>query len=350
MKRLIVLLALAAFAGAGKACAEEPAPKPAEGAGRPPETETKTETKKKPAALLIDGVAAYVNSETITIADVMAEVRRSPWAEPGRRMTDARLHELYTATLNALIDRKLILASAKKGKLELPPWAVDGRIREIVEKKFGGDRTKLHDLLAEMKISYEEWRTTIEQDLLVSAMRYQNVDKKTSPSPAAIRAEYDANRTRYRTETAVSVSMIILDPPAEGEESVILRAGKIKMALENGGKFADLARKYSKDAKAKDGGSWGKVNPEDVFRKEIAAEVHRLAPGEVSDVLMLDGYGYIIRKDEAQDARILTFEEAFPYAESRLRVRQSEKLYKEWMARLRAESYIKIFELPRAKN
>lgn len=328
MRRWILLLGFAALPGAG-AFGAESAP--------------------KPPAQLIDGVAAYVNSEMITIADVMSEVRRSPWAESGTRMTDARLHELYTATLNALIDRKLILASAKKNKLQLPPWAVDGRVREIIEKKFGGDRTKLYALLAKMKISYEEWRNTIEEDLLVSAMRYQNVDKKAAPSPAEIRAEYDTNRTRYRTDAAVSVSMILLNPPAEGEESVALRAGKIKMALEKGESFASLARKYSQGTKAKDGGSWGKVNPEDVFRKEIVAVVNKLAPGEVSDLLTLDGYGYIIRKDEAQDARILTFEEALPYIESRLRVRQSEKMYKDWMNRLRAESYIKIFNLPKAK-
>lgn len=299
-------------------------------------------------AALIDGVAAYVNAEMITIADVMTEVRRSPWVEGNSRISQARLRELYMATLNALIDRKLILAAARKGKMQLQNWAVDNRIREIIEKRFDGDQSKLHALLAELKITYEEWKATIEEDLTVSAMRYQNVERRIAPTPLEIRAEYDANRSRYRTETATAVSMIILDPPTGDEGSVVLRAGKIKMALEKGESFASLAKKYSKDAKAKNGGSWGKVNPDDVFRKEIAEEVHKLAPGEVSDLLLLDGYGYIVRKEESQDARLLTFEEALPFVESRLRVKESEKLYKAWMDRLRAETYIKIFELPKA--
>jgi hypothetical protein len=66
-------------------------------------------------------------------------------------------------------------------------------------------------------------------------------------------------------------------------------------------------------------------------------------------MLVLDGYGYIVRKDEQQDARALTFEEAAPYVESHLRMRHAEKLYKEWTDRLRTESYIKIFELPTGK-
>lgn len=304
----------------------------------------------KSSAMLIDGVAAYVNADMITIADVMNEVRRSPLLESGARITETRLRELYKATLNALIDRKLILASARKSKLELQGWAVENRIREIIEKRFNNDQAKLHSLLAELKISYEEWRATIQEDLTISAMRYQNVEKNISPTPLQVRKEYDTNRSRYRTETATAVSMIILDPPKGDEDSVIMRAGKIRMALDKGESFASLAKKYSKDTKAKNGGSWGKVNPDDVFRKEIAEQVHKLMPGEVSDVLILDGYGYIIRKDEAQDARILTFEEALPFVENRLRIKEAEKLYKEWMERLRAESYIKIFELPTNKK
>jgi len=144
--------------------------------------------------------------------------------------------------------------------------------------------------------------------------------------------------------------MIILDPPEQaGDESVEARAAKIAEALKAGTSFASLAKTYSRDAKASEGGSWGKVNPSDVFRREIVEALGKLNPGETSPVVVLDGYGYIVRKDEQQDARPLTFEEAAPYVESHLRMRQAEKLYKEWTDRLRAESYIKVFELPTGK-
>ena len=307
-------------------------------------------TAKKNPAILLDGVAAYVNTEMITIADVMSEVRRSPWADTAPELREKRLRELYTATLNALIDRKLILAAAQKAKMELQSWAVDNRVREIVANNFDGDQTKLHNLLADRKIAYEEWKKNIEEDLKITAMRYQQVEKRVAPTPTEVRAEYEANKGRYQTETATAVSMIILDPPdKESDESVAVRAEKIAAALKAGTSFASLATTYSKDAKAVNGGSWGKVNPEEVFRKEIVEVLNKLKPGETSPVVVLDGYGYIVRKDEQQDARPLTFEEAAPYVESHLRMRQAEKLYKEWTTRLRAESYIKVFELPAVK-
>ena len=307
-------------------------------------------TLKKNPAILLDGVAAYVNDDMITIADVMSEVRRSPWADTSPELREKRLRELYTATLNALIDRKLILAAAKKSKMELQSWAVDNRIREIVANNFDGDETKLHNLLADRKIALEEWKKNIEEDLMITAMRYQQVEKRVAPTPSEVRAEYEANKGRYQTETAVAVSMIILDPPAqEGDEPIDKRAAKIQEALKAGTSFASLAKTYSKDAKASNGGSWGKVNPEDVFRKEIVEALAKLKPGETSQVVVLDGYGYIVRKDEQQDSRSLTFEEAAPYVESHLRMRQAEKIYKDWTDRLRAEAYIKMFELPTTK-
>ena len=305
------------------------------------------EASKKNSAVLLDGVAAYVNSEMITIAEVMSEVRRSPWAETSPELREKRWRELYKATLNALIDRKLILAAANKTKMQLQPWAVESQIREIVDKNFDGDQAKLHNLLAERKISLEEWKKSLEEDLKINAMRYQQVEKRVAPTPAEVRAEYEANKGRYQTENAVAVSMIILDPPeGEGAESVEARALKIQEALKSGTPFPTLAKLYSKDAKAANGGSWGKVNPEDVFRKEIVAALATLKPGEISPLVKLDGYGYIIRKDEQQDSRMLTFEEAAPFVESRLRMRQAEKLYAEWMERLRREAFIKTFELP----
>ncbi|MCL1921033.1 MAG: peptidyl-prolyl cis-trans isomerase [Kiritimatiellaeota bacterium] len=308
------------------------------------------EVVRSPA--LMDGVAAYVNSATITISEVMNEVRRIP-VPPGMTSSEreAWLRKMYSTALDAMIDQRLILDAARKTKVQLQPWAVDARVREIISNNFDGDATKLYDLLAERKVSLEDWKKMQEEDLLLSAMRYQYVDKRVSVSPSEIRAEYEANKSRYKMETAVAVSIISLDPPEDASEgSVEVRGEAILAALKEGASFADMARKYSKDSKAANGGSWGKVNPEEVFHKELADIVAELRPGQVSPLLELVGHGYIVRKDEQQDMRTLTFDEAAQYVEGYLRREKSEKMFKEWTARLRKDAYIRIFELPNAKE
>jgi parvulin-like peptidyl-prolyl isomerase len=305
----------------------------------------------KPSARLLDGVAAYVNESKITISEVMNEVQRMPVGAIPESEREQRLRDMYQIALKAMVDRRLILDAAKKQKVQLQSWAVNARVREILVNNFDNDEAKLNVVLADRKITKEEWRQTLEQDMLLSAMRYQNVDKRINITPGEVRAEYEANKDRYRTEAAVAVSMIVLDPPEkETDESVATRAAKIMAALKEGKTFADLARQYSKDSKASIGGSWGKVNPEDVFRKELAAALSKLAPGGVSPLIELGSYGYILRKDDQQDVRLLTFEEAQPYAESRLKIAKAEQLYKEWLMRLSKDAYIKRFELPSDKK
>ena len=300
----------------------------------------------KRGPMLLDGVGARVNDSTITISEVMSEVRRMPEMPRAHE----RMLELYYATLNAMIDRRLILDYAKKAKVQLQPWAVEARIREIVSNNFEGDATKLYDLLADRKISIEEWKKGLEEDLLLSAMRYQYVDRRVTVTPSEIRAEYEANKARYQTENAVAVSMIVLDvPETDSEGTVAERAEMIAAALKDGKSFADLARRYSKDSKAINGGSWGKINPEEVFHEDLAKIVKQLKPGEVSPLIQLKEVGYIIRKDEQQDTRTLTFDEASRFVEGRLRMEKSEKMFKEWTGRLRKEAYISIFELPTTK-
>ena len=305
----------------------------------------------KPSARLLDGVAAYVNESKITISEVMNEVQRTPVGSIPEQEREQRLRELYQIALTAMIDRRLILDAAKKQKVQLQPWAVNARVREILVNNFDNDEAKLNVVLADRKITKEEWRQTLEQDMLLSAMRYQNVEKRVNVTPGEVRADYEANKDRYRTESAVSVSMIVLDPPEkESDDSVATRATKIMAELKEGKSFAELARQYSKDAKAAIGGSWGKVNPEDVFRKELAEALSKLKAGGVTPLIELGSYGYILRKDDQQDVRLLTFEEAQPYAESRLKMAKAEQLYKEWITRLRKDAYIRRFELPSDKK
>ena len=308
------------------------------------------ETPKRSTRLL-DCVAAYVNEAKITIAEVMGEVRRSPIDHVPIAEREERLRGMYQVALIAMIDRRLILDAAKKSKVQLQPWAIAARVREIIANNFEGDEAKLNVVLADRKITKEEWRQTLEEDMMLSAMRFQNVEKRINVTPTEVRAEYEANKNRYRTEAAVSVSMIVLDPPeTETGESVVSRATKIQAALKEGKAFAELAKLYSKDAKASAGGSWGKVNPEDVFRKELVEALTKLKPGETSSLIELGAYGYIVRKDDQQDVRLLTFEEAQQYAESRLKIAKAEKLYKEWVTRLRKDAYIRVFELPSAQK
>ena len=183
----------------------------------------------------VDGIAARVGSAVILKSDIANEMRRSG-AGAGK----------YADIRDEMIERELILRAAKEAKLQMQDWVVENRIRDIISRAFNGDRNKLMEALAKDKVSYPEWRQRIKDDMVVNAMRWQIVDKNIQASPAAMRDEYAAHPERYVAERRVTVSAILLKP-GDTEKS-----DEIDEALKNGTSFADLARKHSVDAKAKD--------------------------------------------------------------------------------------------------
>jgi parvulin-like peptidyl-prolyl isomerase len=222
---------------------------------------------------VLDGLAAKVNSISITIDEVKMELQRNPeLREKALNAKPGNVGEIYTNTVNNLIDRKLILKSAADRKLDMPEWMVDNRVREIVKERFDGDKNKLSAMLTQARVPITEWRNSIREDMIIASMRFQMVDRFVAVSPSAMKKEYNDNKSKYDIEESTSVRVILLRPAPEGDTStspVSTRAEEILGRLDNGEDFGELAKKFSSDSKSKDGGLWANINPEKQFREEL---------------------------------------------------------------------------------
>lgn len=301
--------------------------------------------------VVLDGVAAKVNDAVITVDDVgtaLGDLRRS-----GRlSASKADFKVAYSNTVEFLIERRLILQLAAEKKVTFPEWVVDNRIREIVKEKFDDDMNKLNAMLTQIKTPLSEWRNMIRDDMIVTSMRQQFVDKYVVATPADMQREYRENRSLYRQKAKTTVSVILLKPAPSGNKkapSVSTRSEEIFARLEKGTAFADLARKFSADSHAKDGGVWKDVNPQEAFRPEIAQAIATLKIGEVSKLIDLDGWGFIVRKDAETGAQNLPFAEAYDQIERNVKARLGKEAYREWIQRLRDAAFIKVYPFPEDK-
>ena len=276
-------------------------------------------------AVEVDGIAARVGTEAILKSDVAMELARLRL--PASRYDDVRAE---------LIDRKLILRAASEAKMTLQDWMVENRIREIIDRSFGGDRNQLIETLAKQKVSYPEWHSRMREDMIIQAMRWNVVDKNATASPAAMREEFNSNPGKYSTPPKVTVSVILLKPEDAEKRDEISAA----LATES---FADIARRYSADSHAAEGGVWKDVVPADVFKKEICDEIAKMPKGTISHWIELDGWSFLLRKDDETPGRARTFAEAYADVEENVRQAVALKAYRDWIERLRAETYIKVF-------
>lgn len=298
----------------------------------------------------LDGVAARVDSGIITVGDVMAELRRLPAArEADAAGDDAGMAAFYNEAVNVLVERRLILKAAAAKKMEIPEWVIDNQIREIVHEMFGGDMNRLEEELARSKTPFTEYRSTIKEDITVRGMKQQMVDQYVSVSPAQMREEFASHPERYRTEAKATVRVILLKPAAQGEgiASVKTRGSQILEEIAAGKNFADLAVMHSVDSHAKDGGLWKDVNPEESFRPEIASEIAKLKDGMTSELIDLDGWGFIVKKESSTEAKTMTFAEAYEKILGNVRKENAKKAYADWIARLKEDAFVKVYPPPK---
>jgi len=301
--------------------------------------------KVKPGdnATIVDGVAAKVNGEQITIGEVLSEVRRDPVMHlPGAGAADFK--RMYRQTLENMIDRKLILKDAEAQKLQIQDWVVDNRIREIVKENFNGDFSALRAAVDGSNMLYDNWKRTIREDLVAQAMQYQTVARNLTVSPGAMRAEFAVNADKYAVSNSLDVSVILLGA-ADGK-TAMERAVEAVKRLEGGEDFAEVAKAMSSDPHAKEGGVWKDVQPADTFKPEVVEALSALAVGDRSAPIEIRGWVAIVRKDAEHAGVKRTFAEAYEDVRNTVRANEAKRLHKEWIKRLRDNAFIVVYEMP----
>ncbi|CAN1536111.1 SurA Parvulin-like peptidyl-prolyl isomerase [Burkholderiaceae bacterium] len=107
--------------------------------------------------------------------------------------------------------------------------------------------------------------------------------------------------------------------------------------------FESLAKKFSEDGSAQNGGMLGWMGPGDLVPPfEIA--MNRLQIGEVSDPVKTEFGWHLIQVLERRDAQ-LTVEKQREFARAAIRERKFEQAYQDWLRQLRDTATVKILNL-----
>ena len=163
-----------------------------------------------------------------------------------------------------------------------------------------------------------------DEESAIAALIEQQVHAKT-PDRAICQQYYDANRAQFITPPIMKVRHILLSsPPEEGEERLQLKkqASEIITTLSQStsrdSDFIEFARRYSACPSKEDGGELGVIQkgstvPE--FEKAVFA-----LPVGVGVNPIETRYGvHIVEVLDRQDGKQLSFDEAYPMIENRLK-------------------------------
>ncbi|MBU3551142.1 peptidylprolyl isomerase [Polynucleobacter sp. MWH-Berg-3C6] len=112
--------------------------------------------------------------------------------------------------------------------------------------------------------------------------------------------------------------------------------------------FGELAKKYSEDGSAPNGGNLGWMGPGDLV-PEFEQAMNRLQIGEVSNPVKSEFGWHLIQVLERREAQ-LTVEKQRDFARAAIRERKFEQAYQDWIRELRDTATVKILNSDDAAN
>lgn len=302
----------------------------------------------------VNGIAAKVNGRVITkneVSFMLAPIYAKLATEFPRRgaQFEAKFKEARDGILQELVDRQIILDEFKQLGAFIKPAMVDEEIKRQMRELYNGDEVKFREELKRSRLTMEGYRAMTREKIAVQSMRSQQFSDAPPPLPDEVRKEYDDIKSTLRdvTKDVITFQKIfipIADPqnPLATSESQLTLAEDLANQLKKGKDFTELAKAYSKDAYAEEGGLQENV-PRTDLSPEFAAIIFDASVGKVVGPLM-DPLGFTLVKPTkinlgpapALDNKVREM------IEERVRRKKTSVQYDRWIASKRKRAMIDI--------
>ena len=123
-------------------------------------------------------------------------------------------------------------------------------------------------------------------------------------------------------------------------DQVRQRLSDIRLRLINGVSFADMARQYSNDGSAPQGGDLGWISPGETV-PEFERAMDALQPGEISEPIQSQ-FGWHLIQVEGRRTQDVSSERQRMQTRQALRDRKIDQSYEDWARQLRDKAYVEI--------
>jgi parvulin-like peptidyl-prolyl isomerase len=300
--------------------------------------------------VLLDSYAALVGTKVITVGEVFSlcqpRLQRLAATTGGRAELARRAQEVFDTARDSLVADELILLAFADAGGTLPDRAIEDHISEVLQTRFGGDREQLFSALAAARLSMDDWRKRMTDQLAIQVMRQKEVTARVLVTPGDVRAAYEADKAKYAHPARVHIRMLSIPRGTTPEEvaSSRLLARRIRERILSGvADFPRAARLLSHATGAgQNAGDAGWHDVDDLL-PGISEAVQKLSIGEISPVLEVPPYLYLVQLEGREEASVDDFASVADEIESHLRARQGEKLEKAWLDTLKGKYFVQTY-------
>lgn len=259
---------------------------------------------------LVDKVIAVVDEEIILKSEVDFLARNyAVQRQIDPRENPSKYEDLWKEVLQSKINEKVILYKAKEDSVEVTDeqveMALNRNINDLINR-YGSqenlEKTMGYDISEIKRMS----RRVMQDQLMITAFQQMFFQKVIISRQEVLDFFATKKDSLGRIPESYNISHILLEIKPRGETLQRARSkiDSIKILIDNGEDFAELARKFSDDPGSKtNGGELGFFG-----RGELVPEFENAAfslnKGEVSDVIQTQFGFHIIKMIERQEDKI----------------------------------------------
>jgi len=277
----------------------------------------------------VDKIVARVGSEPITQIEVKSVMEDS-------------LGLTFSAALEALIERRLVLSWARDHGLNVSPEEIETVEQSImVNNNLSEDR--FNELLASRGQDQRTFRDDLAEQILVNKALGTAIGPKVRIKDEDIRKKYEET---YPSEETLVIRHILVKPEqASGESDAAAydRAVRIIGEIRAGAPFETMAMRYSMDnASASKGGKLGTFQAGELL-PELETLAFTLEPGEVGGPVKTALGFHILTLDSKGVSKPPPFSGVAQEIRASLTEEKEIEVRNQWLNELRSNTFIEIF-------
>lgn len=314
----------------GQAAAGEPAPVPV-----------------KPVPAQLPEVLCKFNGETVTKAEFESTIRQIE-GRVQRPVPPEQRDQVYRQVLDELIDMKLVAAEGKARNVTVTDAEVDTQVAQIT-KQFP-NQADFEKALTARGMTLDKLKADTKNQMLISKTLEAEILPKVQVQQTELETFYKENPDRFKQPERVRASHIlfsfdskITDPVLKEAEKKDLRAtaaGVLKRA-KAGEDFAALAKQYSKDGSAQNGGDLNYF-PRGQMVPAFEQAAFTLKPGEISELVETPFGFHIIKVADHKTESLVPLAEVTPQLTDYLKQQKQRDLMKQFIASLRTKYKVEV--------
>ncbi|WP_395741113.1 peptidylprolyl isomerase [Prosthecobacter sp.] len=298
-------------------------------------------------ALAEERPVATVDGVPIMPADLRAEIRKQEAkilldhpAEPGKR--EEEIAAMKRTVLDTVIDQQLLLNEFKRlGGVIKPEW-VDEDVTDVIKTSFKGDRDAFMASLERDGVTLSEFRAETERKIKLVMMNRRTIGEKSRVTDEEVRAYYEKEKQGLTRPSEVKIQTVMVRKPTPDARSV---AEGLRKRILEGADFTAIARAFSQDSYAQNGGDWGWMYLNDLA-EDLYPVVAKMKKGEVSGLIEQPGAWVIVRLTDLKDMLVPDFDALKEALQSMAEIEKARQIVAQEIQNLRKAAVIEKMEAP----